>query len=209
MVALFHARKTPARPRPMQWRRAAGCAAAEFLPQGLRGPVRAAAFPQHRGCRPERRQRLCCSNSERPEGPAAEGWSGRRIQISICIALLADAKSLAPCRPAGAPMPMAPSAMMHEQCCTCPQVAGQLSARRWRQRCASGRPAVPDCQALQPIASASFSDVAYCDLGDDTAELGNTSGSVAIECGLPTSQETAQHLCCAEGCPTLVGHRRG
>ena len=28
-------------------------------------------------------------------------------------------------------MPMAPSAMRHEQCSTCTQLAGQLSARRW------------------------------------------------------------------------------
>ena len=34
-------------------------------------------FPQHRRCRPERRQRLCCSNSEDPKGPAAEGCCGR------------------------------------------------------------------------------------------------------------------------------------
>ena len=93
----FHALKTPARPDAVD--RAVGGAAAVFLPQGLQSPVRAATFPQHRGCRPERRQRLCCSNSEAPKGPAAAGCGGTPIQISIGIGLLADAVNFAPCRP--------------------------------------------------------------------------------------------------------------
>jgi hypothetical protein len=53
------------------------------------------------------------------------------VQISIGIGLPADAVNLAPCRPRGGPMPMAPSAMRHEQCNTCTRLAGRSSARRW------------------------------------------------------------------------------
>ena len=59
------------------------------------------------------------------KGLPQRGVAGAPRQISISIALLADAVNLAPCRPRGGPMPMAPSAMRHEQCCTRPQLAGQ------------------------------------------------------------------------------------
>ena len=102
-------------------------------------------------------------------------------------------------------MPMAPSAMMHEQCCTWTQLAGQRAIERApvaaTLRIGTAWPAarVPECQALQPIASASFSDVAYCDLADDTPEPGNTSGPVAIV-RRPDEPKDWATLCCAEGC---------
>ena len=132
MFALFTHAIHQRRPRPMQWRRAAGCAAAEV--------------PASRPAKPCARRNLSRSIADavRSDGSVyaaatrrirkglpQRGVAGAPIQISISIALLADAVNLAPCRPRGGPMPMAPSAMRHEQCSTCTQLAGQLSARRW------------------------------------------------------------------------------
>lgn len=124
----FHALKTPARPDAVD--RAVGGAAAEFLPQGLQSPVRRRDLP---------------AASRMPSGATAASMlqqlggseracrSGvwRHAYTNLNRHWLACGRRKLRAVPSQGRMPMAPSAMRHEQCSTCTQLAGQLSARRW------------------------------------------------------------------------------